>query len=425
MTWALPWLALLGAALCLSQEPPPKPAADPEEAEREHFNQVMMEAGTSSIDYARALEQHLEEFPDTPRRPVIERSIVQAAMEARDYRRLIRFGERVLNREPDNFTVLERVTRALLRSNDKAASEKALRFARQYEATLRKLEESGPPETPDRGTLIRQLEIRLGKALLYQGRAAGNLGKMEEAADLSRRGYETNPTAESAREMGRWLSRLGRDDEAIQAYAEAFVIADSERTDEIQATDRARLKEFYLKHHDSEAGLGDLLLKAYDRASGLLEARRAAIRKLAPNYDLSEPADFVLSSLGGQSLKLSSLRGKVVVADFWATWCQPCRVQQPLYEEVIGKYRMRGDVVFLNVNADQDRSAVRPFLDRFGWQKPVYFEDGLQRVLNVSSIPTTIIFNRQGEVASRIIGFIPHRFVDMLTERIERILTED
>ncbi len=422
---ALPWLALLGAALCWSQEPPSKSAPDPAEAEREHYNQVMAEAGTSPIDYARALEQHLEKFPDSPRRPVIERAIVQAAMEARDYRRLIRFGERVLNREPDNFTVLERVTRALLRDNDKAASEKALRFARQYEAALRKLEESGPPEVSDRGALIHQLEIRLGKALLYQGRAEGNLGRMEEAADLSRRSYEKNPTAESAREIGRWLSRLGRDDEAIQAYADAFVIADSDRTDEIQAADRARLKELYLKQHDSEAGLGDLLLQAYDRTSGLLDARRAAIRKLDPNYDLSEPADFVLSGLDGQSLKLSSLRGKVVVADFWATWCQPCRVQQPLYEEVIGKYKLRGDVVFLNINTDQDRGAVQPFLDRFGWQKPVYFEDGLQRVLNVSSIPTTIVFNRQGEVASRITGFIPHRFVDMLTERIELILAEN
>ncbi|MCW5979237.1 MAG: TlpA family protein disulfide reductase [Bryobacteraceae bacterium] len=411
-------LLAASAAACLGQQ------LSPEDAERDHFNRAMAEAGTSPIDYARALEQHLEKYPETPRRPVIERSIVQAAMEARDHARLIRFGERVLTREPDNFTVLERVTRALLRNDAQPESEKALVYARQYEATLRKLEESGPPPVSNRGELMRQLEMRMGKALLYQARAAGNLGKREEAVELARRSYQTSPTAESAREAGRWLSRLGRDEEAIRAYAEAFAIADPDRTDAMQAADRARMNELYLKHHDSEAGLGDLILEAWDRAAGLLEAKRAAIRKADPNYDLSTPSEFVLSALEGESLKLSSLRGKVVVADFWATWCQPCRAQQPLYEEAMAKYEGRDDVVFLNINSDQERDAVNPFLETYGWSKKVYFEDGLQRALNVSSIPTTIIFDKRGEVASRIVGFIPDRFVDMLTERIDRILRE-
>ena len=56
------------------------------------------------------------------------------------------------------------------------------------------------------------------------------------------------------------------------------------------------------------------------------------------------------------------------------------------------------------------------------WTQKVYFEDGLQSLLQVSSIPTTIIFGKKGDVVSRMNGFLPDRFVDMLTERIDQAL---
>jgi thioredoxin-related protein len=65
---------------------------------------------------------------------------------------------------------------------------------------------------------------------------------------------------------------------------------------------------------------------------------------------------------------------------------------------------------------------VEPFLQDLNWSKKVYFEDGLSRTLEISSIPTTIIVDRRGEVFSRLNGFVPDRFVDMLTERIEEAL---
>ena len=134
---------------------------------------------------------------------------------------------------------------------------------------------------------------------------------------------------------------------------------------------------------------------------------------------------YTLTAVDGGKLPLDSLRGKVVVMDFWATWCAPCRAQHPLYEEVKKKFRDRGDVVFLGINTDEDRGMVTPFLDQHQWsRKHVYYEDGLSDVLRVSSIPTTVIVNRKGEIVSRLNGFLPERFVDMLSERIERTLSE-
>jgi len=112
--------------------------------------------------------------------------------------------------------------------------------------------------------------------------------------------------------------------------------------------------------------------------------------------------------------------------DFWATWCQPCRIQHPLYEQVKTRFKDRSDVVFLAVDTDseEDRSKVGPFLDGQKWSRQIYFEDGLQRLLNVSSIPTTMLFDKRGRVASRMNGFLPDKFVDQLTERIQTALSD-
>ena len=101
--------------------------------------------------------------------------------------------------------------------------------------------------------------------------------------------------------------------------------------------------------------------------------------------------EYVISGMNGEKLSLATLKGKVVVFDFWATWCGPCRAQQPLYEEVKARFKDDKNVVFLNVSTDENREIVKPFLDSNKWKKTVYFEDGLSALLRVTSIPTTMI----------------------------------
>ena len=111
-----------------------------------------------------------------------------------------------------------------------------------------------------------------------------------------------------------------------------------------------------------------------------------------------------------------------VLVDFWATWCRPCRAQHPLYDLVKKRFGDTTDVVFLSIDADDDRAAVEPFLAEVNWTAPVYFEDGLSRALKVTSIPTTVVIDRTGKIFSRMNGFIPERFVEMLTGRIRDAL---
>jgi thiol-disulfide isomerase/thioredoxin len=411
---------ILGA-LCRAQNPPP--AQDPNTGESQDLSQAVSEAGNSPVDFIRLLEKHLAKYPQSTRRGEIERALVKAAVQAKDDKRLIEYGERVLAREPNDIQILDQVIRALLLTDARDTSEQALRYATHYEDLLRQTRLQPSPGHMSDTQWHEEVDKGLGRVLACEARATGNLGKIDQAIAFAQRGYETYPSAEAAREIGRWLVRAGRDQDALAPYADAFAIPDSRNTDIDRAKDRAQLGDIYRKIHGSEKGLGDLILEAYDRTAGVLAARRLRLRQNDPNAQASNVLEFTISGVDGAKLSIASLKGKAVVFDFWATWCGPCRMQHPLYEQVRRRFHDSPDVVFLSVDTDDERDQVLPFLQENHWERRnVYFEDGLSRVLAITSMPTTIVLNRRGEVISRMNGFVPETFVDSLTDRIKDAL---
>ena len=415
-------MRLASAVLILAMLGWAQNAPDPNAGESQDLSQAVSEAGNSPVDFSRALEKHLAKYPNTTRRNEIERALVKAAIEAKDDKRVIEYGERVLGREPGDVQILDKVVRALLASGASDTSERALKYARQYEELLRQTRNQIPPGHLSEAQWHEEVDKGSGRVLACEARATGNLGKIDEAIALARRGYEIYPSAEAAREIGRWLLHAGQDKDALAPYADAFTIPDSRNTDTDRAKDRAQLGDIYRKIYGSERGLGDIVLEAYDRSTGLLAARRLRLRQNDPNAQAGNVLEFTISGVDGAKLPIASLKGKAVVFDFWATWCGPCRAQHPLYEEVKQRFHDSPDVVFLSIATDDERELVAPFLKENHWGQQVYFEDGLSRVLAITSIPTTIVLDRRGDVISRMNGFVPGRFVDMLTDRIKDAL---
>jgi len=399
--------------------PPVQPNVGPEQQE---LMRELNEINNSSVDITRVLENHLKKYPNTAQRAEIEKVLAKAAIDLKDDQRTAQWGERVLAVDQTDMLLLDRVARAMLALGGRENAEKALRYAHEFETIV-----NGLPAAEGNRDASRRQEERdrgLARAVLYQSRAQTVLGQKEEASQSAARAFAIYPDEENAREWGEALTRLGRNEEAITRLADAFAIFDSRATDVDRASDRRELGEVYRKLHGSETGLGDLILASYDRTSALLKARGDRLLALDPNAASSDPMAFSLNGLDGAKLNLSSLKGKVVILDFWATWCGPCRAQHPMYEEVKKRFEGRNDVVFLSIDSDEDRSLVSPFVNEQKWGRTVYFEDGLARLLEVTSIPTTVLFGKDGRVSSRLNGFLPDRFVDQLTERISEALTE-
>jgi thiol-disulfide isomerase/thioredoxin len=397
-------------------------AIDPkgEETERAQINQAIVEANHSPIDVIAALEKHLRNTPNTHLRGEIEQLLAKESMEAKDTLRIVRYGVPTLMKTPNDAQLLDRVTASLLNIGGADNAQKALEFARRFEEYVVRV------PVPTGSDAVRNQEDHdraLERSLLYQARAFRILGKNEEARIKAELAFRAYPEEASAREWADALDRAGRPEDAVKQMAAAFVIPDSRASEEDRNTDRRVAADMYRKLHDgSDAGLGDIVLQQYDQVATILDKRHKELYALDPNYGLTDPAKFVLDGLEGNKLPLSTLKGKVVILDFWATWCGPCRAQHPLYEEVRRRFEGRGDVVLLSIDADDDRSVVSPFLDSVHWSRAVYFETGLARALQVANIPTTVILDKEGRLARRMNGFLPDRFVDQLSDHIRDIL---
>jgi thiol-disulfide isomerase/thioredoxin len=402
-----------------SQNAGPAPSR---EEEQRLLQEEVSKVGNSPVDFIRAGERHLYRFPDSDLRPDLERAILRAAIDASDYRRTIEYGEKVLQKDDDTM-LLDRVARALLQSDDAEAGRRALKYAERLEKQARGLKPQG-------SSAARQVESQdeidrtVARALVLQARAWGNMGNFEKAIEQARRSYQLYPHGEAANEAARWELQAGRLREALEHYAEAFTVPDSRVTDESRAHYRRTMGEIYTELHGSEAGLGEVILRAYDRTSAAVREREARFRAANPNKGLNDAFEFRLSGLRGDDIRLADFRGKVLVLDFWATWCAPCRVQHPLLEQLKVQYKSDPTVVFFSINSDEDRSPVRAFLKEQKWSDQVYFEDGLAQFYRINTIPTTMVFNRRGELVSRLPGFSADTYVETVRTAIEQARSE-
>jgi thiol-disulfide isomerase/thioredoxin len=394
------------------------PAAS--DAEKQELAAAVQEANTSGFDMIHALEEHLRKYPNTPLRPDIYKLAAKAAIETKDEARILKYGEPTLEITRNDVNLLDKVSMALLNAGGKENAARALGYAQRFEDYVIHVP---VPNGYDPVKNQEDHDRALARALLYQARAQRDLGEYDEARRKAALAYIAYPDAVSSREWADALEHLGRHQEAIERLSDAFAISDPRATAEDHALDRKQLGERYRALHGGvETGLGDEILAAYDRTSVVLEKRQSQLRVLDPNLGIADPMQFALNAMGGGKLDLKTLRGKVLILDFWATWCVPCRTQHPLYDEVKKRFRDRPDVVFLSVDTDEDLDLVPPFVESMRWGGTIYFDSGLVRKMTVNSIPATVVADQAGRIVSRMDGFLPDTFVEQLTARIRSAL---
>ena len=109
--------------------------------------------------------------------------------------------------------------------------------------------------------------------------------------------------------------------------------------------------------------------------------------------------DFTLPSLDGPNLRLQEQRGRVVMINFWATWCGPCRVEMPHLAKLYEKYRKSGFTV-LAVNIDEDPHKAASLARQLGMQFPVLLDTDkkVSRLYDLGTMPSTVLVDRDGRV---------------------------
>lgn len=120
-----------------------------------------------------------------------------------------------------------------------------------------------------------------------------------------------------------------------------------------------------------------------------------------------EAPDFALKTLSGEPVSLSSLRGKTVVLNFWATWCGPCKYEIPSFVKLQDKYRDQG-VAFLGLSVDDPPESLKPFAEKYGINYPLLVGLGREDVQDaygpIYGVPITVMIDRQGRICKTHAG---------------------
>jgi cytochrome c biogenesis protein CcmG, thiol:disulfide interchange protein DsbE len=118
----------------------------------------------------------------------------------------------------------------------------------------------------------------------------------------------------------------------------------------------------------------------------------------APPFELHE-------AVGGGSQSLAAHAGKVVIVDFWATWCQPCKQSFPAYQKLVSQ--MGGDLVVVGISQDDDDKYIAAFLSETGAKFPVVWDDGksVAKAYDPPSMPTAFVIDKSGIVRFVHVGY--------------------
>lgn len=384
---------------------------------QEELQRALNEAGSDRAALLRNLEGFLKRYPDYPNRTGIYRALVEASLQLQDDARAADYSERMVALNPNDTSMLLLAIELLERREDEAGLRRAVGYSTRI---LDLLEHVSSSERSARVS-VEQWELQkktdLANTHFLRGDLYFKLRDFDSARKDLQTSYEILPTAGAAQRLGE-TAELQKDlNAAIQEYARAFALAEGKSGNVSREEIRKKIGNVWRLAHGSEDGLGEYLLRTYDSVT------RPSLKKPAPNQGAKELSDFIVrKASNGSPYPLKSTKGRVVVLNFWATWCGPCHALEPVFAHVAANFHDFADALFVSANCDEDETLVEPYLQKDKLTTEVVFADGLDRLYSVDSFPTVIVIDREGKIAFRSNGFQPDTFERDLSLAVRRAL---
>jgi len=324
---------------------------------------------------------------------------------------LLRVADGMLKYETTNIH-LTHVASAIALANKKIHLDKAEQIARgSMVALIKRLEENRSFYKDD-----KEYQDRLKTAPAIGHDALGWVlfakGQVAEAEKELLKAHELSPANRDN------LYHLGRFYEAKNdlAKAEEYYVKGLS----IQSTgvnpSQAALKTLFEKREGKAEGFDKYLenLRAGDRTRRMEKVLAARIP--AP----AAVTSFNLKNLEGQSVSLESLKGKIVVINFWGIWCGWCVLEMPDLQKLHEKYKADPDVAILTIDNDRNPSDVPPWMKQKGYTFPVLIDSGYVDKVNVHAFPTTWFLDREGRKVFEKVGW-SEKLLEEFSWRIEAI----
>ena len=171
-----------------------------------------------------------------------------------------------------------------------------------------------------------------------------------------------------------------------------------------------------------------LTLCALIMLPGLACSNGRAVAPQGPeDFKGKDAVDFTLMTVDGHPITLSALKGNVVVVDFWATWCPPCRLSLPHLQKLANDPQLSGKGLrVIAVDAREDASTVQKFMTKnnYTFDAPLDAEGKVMDAYAVSGIPATLIIGRDGKVRDVFVGFNPDTSPQRVDDAVAAALAE-